>query len=89
MRRLGGALLVKDLEVARCRACEVAKRAQHRRRLRSGGCGQIRTGAVGFLLGVNVLAGVRAGARRVAVEMALVRAGFGSRGGRGGECDMA
>jgi hypothetical protein len=27
MRRLGGALLVKDLEVARRRACEVAKRA--------------------------------------------------------------
>jgi hypothetical protein len=84
MRRLSGALLVKDLEVARRRACEGAKRAQHRRRLRSAGCGRIRTGAVGFLLGVNVLAGVR-----VTVEMALVRAGFSSRGGRGGECDMA
>jgi hypothetical protein len=32
MRRLSVALLVKDLEVARRRACEVAKRAQHQRR---------------------------------------------------------
>jgi hypothetical protein len=45
--------------------------------------------AVGFLLGVNVLAGVRAGARRVAVEVALVRTGFGSHGDRGGECGTA
>jgi hypothetical protein len=67
----------------------VRRAAQHRRRLRSGGCGRIRTGAVGFLVGVNVLAGVRAGARRVAVEMDPVRAGFGSREDRGGECGMA
>jgi hypothetical protein len=83
MQRLDGALLVKDLEMARRRAYEVAKRAQHRRRLRSGGCGRIHTGAVGFLLGVNVLAGVRADARRVAVEMAPVRAGFDFRRQRG------
>jgi hypothetical protein len=89
VRWLSRALLVKDLDVARRQACEVAKRAQRRRRLRSGGCGRIRMGAVGFLLGVNILAGVWADARRVAVEMAPVRAGFGFCGGRRGECDMA
>jgi hypothetical protein len=57
--------------------------------LQCGDCGRIRTVAVGFLLGINVLVGVRADARQVAVEMAPVRAGFIFREGRGGECDLA